>query len=227
MSQQWKFDWQHVLFVLAFLAGFGWVEAPQFVGHPFSAVQLLQALLLLGSGIALLFKTSPKDLAAVLQAGEQAAQGIAAKRGFALLRLLGAIVVAGVLALLIFVPARRALRAPGVSVMAEGQGCAFWKQEQPKVVHSGSVDASCVLGAVLGGVTDPSLIAGKCAPMAVAQVIQTLSDLANFYLDQVLSTDAGVGASPPPGPGLPPSLDESQLARLIAARDKAVSEGTK
>lgn len=149
--------------------------------------------------------------------------GTAGQRGFAGVRLLGALAIVGIVAMLVFGGHTRT-RSSAV-VLAEGQGCAFWKQEQPTVVQDLSADGMCVLQAAIGGMTDPALIAAQCLPLTASQVGKVLTDLVTYYLAP--HSDAGAGAAPPPYKGIPESLTPDQLQKLIAARDAAGAGASK
>jgi hypothetical protein len=88
----------------------------------------------------------------------------------------------------------RALAAVAVIGLAALVGCSWFAANQPVVEASVGQTAACILGQVLTGDEDPLAITAACAPATLADVVQIVESLLNFYTQP--AADAGADAAP-------------------------------
>lgn len=105
MNSTWKWDWQHIVIVIAFLAGLAWstlgVLMPLIAAGHLTLTSIVPMLLVVVPAVFGFFKNPPSNPEQALQEGEAAAagQGIQGKRGFAQVKVLFALSMAGILVL--------------------------------------------------------------------------------------------------------------------------------
>lgn len=133
----------------------------------------------------------------------------ASTRGMAKLRVILVLACIGVLGLLIIGPTaqRERTRQHFEDVLLTGQGCSWWAGNSKQVVTATGEVAACVIGALLSGATDATMVVNKCTGSTLADVVAIAASLIDYYT----APKPGIGAT------LPPEI----LASLRTVRDDA------
>lgn len=202
----------HVLVILAFLVGSIWGIAQALQGQTVSLQAVLPLAILALSHAWTFFQNPPQTPSDALEQGEQIVAGKGSQRGVATLRLVGALSVTALLGVLMFAPRSQ---TAGSTLVASGQGCAWWTKNAAPVEQDIAKDTTCVLGAILAGAANPAAVAAVCSGLTIQQISAIAVNLFDFYA--LGQTDSGfAGAARPPVPGLPTSLSAADFAKLLA-----------
>ena len=130
-------------------------------------------------------------------AGGSSAAALAAKRGFARVKMLAVVSLIGLMGVV---------------------GCSWFTANKQTVLTDVGSTASCVLAQVFQGNEDPLSITVACAPATLADIVEIVASLLNFYAQP---TDGGAPAADAGPAPAPPSSDF--VSHLHRVHDKAMT----